>query len=77
LAHTGSASIESGLRAGGFPSKVTVPFTVEAATAMPGHNDTATIPAATHNRFEDTRTLALIIANLVSAVIVFAAFRPP
>jgi hypothetical protein len=65
LAHAGSASIASGLRAGAFPSKVTVPVTVEAATATPGHNDTATSPAASHTLFPVTRMLdSLIITNL-------------
>ena len=51
LAHAGSASMASGLRAGAFPSKVTVPVTDEAATATPGQTDTATSPAASHNLF--------------------------
>ena len=51
LAHAGSASMASGLRAGGFPSKVTVPVMDEAATATPGQPATATSPAASHNLF--------------------------
>ena len=48
LAQTGSASIAIGLSTGGFPSKVIVPVTVEAAVATPGENNTATSPAANH-----------------------------
>src|SRR5258708_34852103 len=78
LAHTGSASMVSGLRVGAFPSKVTVPVMDEAATATPGQTDIATSPAASHNLFPDTRMLdSLVIANLVSLVIVDAACRPP
>src|SRR4029079_14344562 len=47
-AQTGSASMAIGLSAGAFPSKVTVPVTVEAARATPGHNAT-TRPAASHH----------------------------
>src|SRR5512132_3483657 len=57
LAHAGSASIASGLSAGAFPSKVTVPVTVEAATATPGQNDTAISPAASHDLFPIPRTI--------------------
>ena len=69
LAHAGSASMASGLRGGAFPSKVTVPVTVEAATATPGQTDTdtATSPAASHNLFPVPRMLSsLVIANLAS-----------
>src|SRR4051794_2287330 len=48
LAHTGSASIVSGLRVGAFPSNVTVPVTDDAASATPGHSAIATNPAARH-----------------------------
>ena len=59
----------SGLRAGAFPSKVTVPVMVEAATATPGQTNTATSPAASHNLFPVPRMLSsLVIANLVSVV---------
>src|SRR5436190_21675308 len=68
LAHTGSASIVSGFRAGAFPSNVTVPVTVEAATATPGETNTATSVAAGHYLFSVTRMLgSLVIANLVSS----------
>jgi hypothetical protein len=54
----------SGLRAGAFPAKVTVPVTDEAAEATPGHTDTATNPAASHNLFPETRILgSLVIAK--------------
>jgi hypothetical protein len=66
----------SGLRAGAFPAKVTVPVMDEAATATPGENDTATSPAANHNLFPVAPMLGsliiLVIANLVN---VDAAFR--
>ncbi len=76
LAHAGSASMASGLRGGIFPSKVTVPLMVEAATATPGHTDTATSPAASHNLLPVLRMLgSLVIANLVSVVTVDAALR--
>jgi hypothetical protein len=66
----------SGLRAGAFPSKVTVPLTVEAADATPGHTDTAISPAANHNLFPLARMLgSMFIANLVEVVTVDAAFR--
>ena len=66
LWHTGSASMASGLRAGAFPSKVTVPVTVDAATATPGHSAAANSPAASHNLFPVPRMLgSLVIANLV------------
>src|SRR4026207_2081193 len=46
LAHTGSASIASGLRAGAFPVNVTDPLTDEAAKPTPCQTDTATSTAA-------------------------------
>src|SRR5688500_19352273 len=50
LAHAGSASRASGLRAGGLPSKTTVPVMVDCANAAPGHNTAAAAsPAATHH----------------------------
>ena len=68
LAHTGSASMASGLSAGGFPSKTTVPVTVDAATATPGQPNTATSPAANHNMFRVPRMLSsLVFENLISA----------
>ncbi len=67
----------SGLSAGAFPSKVTVPVMDEAATATPGQTNTATSPAASHNLFPVPRMLgSLVIANLPSVVTVDAAFRP-
>ena len=73
FAHAGSAPMASGLSAGAFPSKVMVPLTVEAATAMPGQSDTATSPATTHNLFPVARMLgSLVIAKLVSGVTVDA-----
>src|SRR5215218_1204993 len=61
LAHAGSASIASGLRVGAFPSKVTVPATVDAARATPGQTATASSPAATHNVFDVLRILVSFI----------------
>ncbi len=76
LAHAGSASMASGLRVGTFPSKVTVPVTVDAAKATPGQTDTASIPAASHNLFPVLRILdSLVIANLVFVVGLDATFR--
>ena len=49
--HAGSASMVSGFIVGTFPSKVTVPVTVEAADATPGQPDTATSTAASNNLF--------------------------
>src|SRR6266545_1212862 len=67
LAHAGSASMASGLSVGAFPSNVTVPVMVEAATATPGHIDNATSPATRHNLFPLQRMLGsliiLVIAN--------------
>ncbi len=64
LAHAGSASMESGLSAGGFPAKVTVPLTDDAAVATPGQTDITTNPAASHNLFPVTRMLdSLVIAK--------------
>src|SRR5580765_5098571 len=60
LPHTGSASMAIGLSAGAFPSKVTVPVTVEAARATPGHN-AATSPAASHNLFPVARTIGSFV----------------
>ena len=60
LAHAGSASMASGLSAGAFPSKVTVPVMVEAASATPGQTDTATSPAASHNLFPVARIRRLL-----------------
>ena len=57
LAQTGSASMASGLSVGAFPSKVTVPVMVEAATATPGQNDTTINPAASHNLFPVARII--------------------
>src|SRR6478672_11094781 len=71
LAHTGSASIASGLSVGAFPSKVTVPVMDEAATATPGQNDTVTSAAASHNLFPVPRMLCSLVwvsANSVSVV---------
>jgi len=65
----------SGLRAGAFPSKVTVPVMDEAATATPGQIDTAISTAPSRNLFPVLRMLgSLVIANLVSVVTVDAAF---
>jgi hypothetical protein len=63
FAHPGSASIASGLRLGTFPSKVTVPFTVDAASATPGHIAAPASPAARH-------TIFAVLRILVSFVIV-------
>ena len=65
LWHTGSASMASGLSAGGFPAKVMVPVTF-AAAATPGETNTVASPAASHNLFPVLRMLSsLVIANLV------------
>src|SRR6188508_3163460 len=61
LAHTGSASIARGLRAGTFPSKVTVPVIVAAANATPGHTSTVTSPAASHNLFPVARMIGSVL----------------
>ena len=63
FAHAGSASMASGLRAGIFPSKVTVPLMVEAANATPGQNDTATTLAASHNLFPVRRMLCSLVIS--------------
>src|SRR5215207_8571 len=64
LAHAGSASMASGLRAGGFPVKVTVPLIEDAAMATPGQTDITTNPAASQNLFPVTRMLdSLVIAK--------------
>ena len=63
LAHTGSASMASGLRTGGFPSKVTVPVMDEAAKATPGQTDNATSPAASRNLFPVPRMLGSLVIN--------------
>src|SRR5688500_17184962 len=76
LAQAGSASMESGLRLGGFPSKVAVPVML-AAAAIPGHIDAATSPAASHILFPAARMLgSLVIANLILVVTVDVAFHP-
>ena len=61
LAHAGSASMASGLRAGAFPSKVTTPVIDEAAPATPGQIDTATNDAATHDLFPSQRMLGSLV----------------
>ena len=64
LAQAGSASMASGLRAGAFPTKVTVPVTDEAAKATPGQTDNATSAAASHNLLPVLRILgSLVIAK--------------
>src|SRR5688500_12935487 len=74
LWQVGSASTESGLSAGGFPSKVMVPLMVDAATATPGQSNTATSPAASHNPFRVPRLFSsLVIAHLVLLVPLDAA----
>src|SRR6185503_6505663 len=57
LAHAGSASMVSGLSAGGLPVNVTVPVTDDAAIATPGHIHPVTSPTASHNRFPVARIL--------------------
>jgi hypothetical protein len=73
LAHAGSASIASGFIPGGFPSKVTVPVTVEAAKAAPGEIDNASSPAMKPTVFPVQRILGslikLVIAKRVSAAV--------
>jgi hypothetical protein len=61
FAHAGSASIASGFIAGGFPSKVTVPVTVEAANATPGDIDNASSPATNPKVFPVQRILGSLI----------------
>src|SRR5262245_7877889 len=70
LWQTGSAFMSSGLSAGAFPAKMTVPVMVDAATAMLGQASTATSPAARHNLFPVPGMLSsLVIANLASLVV--------
>jgi len=68
----------SGLSVGTFPSKVTVPLMVDAASASPGHATAAAAsPAARHHLFAAFPTLGvLVIANLASLVIVDGAVIP-
>src|SRR4051812_7117325 len=61
LAHAGSAPMANGWRAGAFPSKVTVPVIVDAATATPGESETAMTPAASHNLFPAQRMLGSLV----------------
>src|SRR5262245_8485600 len=61
LAHTGSASMASGLRLGAVPANVTVPVMVDAAKATPGHTTAAASPAATKNLFAVLRILVSLI----------------
>src|SRR6476620_5001267 len=61
LAHAGSASMASGLRAGAFPSNVTVPVMVDAANVTRGHNAAATSATARHNLFPVTRMLGSFV----------------
>ena len=69
LAHTGSASIASGLSAGAFPSKMMVPVMDEAAMPTPGQTDTATSTAASRKLFAVPRMLgSLVIGHPVSVV---------
>jgi hypothetical protein len=64
LAHAGSASMASGLRAGAFPSKVMVPVIDEAAFDTPGNTTTATRAAAKYMGFPKTRRHgSLVIAK--------------
>src|SRR5437762_11590161 len=60
LAHAGSASMASGFSVGAFPSKVTVPVMVDAATATPGEIRNAANPAANKNLFPVQRMLRLL-----------------
>jgi hypothetical protein len=57
----GSAFMSIPLSAGGFPSKVMVPVTVEAARATPGQTDAATSTAASHNLFPVARMLDIFV----------------
>jgi hypothetical protein len=64
----------SGLSAGGFPAKVTVPLIDDAAVATPGQTDTTRNPAASHNLFPVTRMLdSLAIAKPRFSAVVDAA----
>src|SRR3954468_19532810 len=72
LAQAGSASIVSGGSAGGFPSKVTVPVTVEAAKATPGEIENATTAAATNPK---VFPIQRILGSLIKLVI--AKLRSP
>src|SRR3954464_1016964 len=65
LAHAGSASIASGLRAGAFPSKVTDPLTVDAANATPGEIDNATSAATNPKVFPVQRILGSLIKLVI------------
>ncbi len=77
LAHAGSASMASGLRAGGFPSKVTVPVMDDAAMATPGQTDIATSPAASHNLFPVTRMLGSLVIAKTSFSVAVERCLPP
>jgi hypothetical protein len=68
--------MESGLRGGAFPSKVTVPLTVEAADATPGHTNTAISPAARHNLFPIARMLGSLIGSLRFSIVTVDAAQP-
>ena len=80
LAHTGSASMASGLSVGAFPSKLTVPVTVAAAAATPGHANATTSPAASHNLFPVARTIGssvIVHAPLSAQEFRFRAINRP
>src|SRR3954464_746737 len=62
LAHAGSAAMASGLSVGAFPSKVTVPVTVEAAKATPGQINTATTD--NHSFFPVQRMLGSFVVSI-------------
>ena len=64
LWQTISASMASGLSAGAFPAKVTVPVMVAAATATLGQPNTATSPAASHNLFRVPRMLSSFVSTI-------------
>src|SRR3982751_6807057 len=65
LAHSGAASMASGLSAGAFPSKVMVPETDEAAKATPGESDTTTSAAANENLLPVQRMLGSLFCELL------------
>jgi hypothetical protein len=50
-----------GLSAGGFPSNVTVPVTVDAAAATPGQPNTTASAAAGHTLFPVPRMLGSLV----------------
>src|SRR5262245_18865315 len=76
LAHTGSASIASGLSLGGVPSKVTVPVTVPAAETAAGHHAAAASAVARHNAFNILLMLVRFVISNFASLITLRGFAP-